>query len=230
MSEGVTPSPKGTLGGLPLNTHNLIGGLIVAGLALVLLVYAFVMPNAAVPRILSGLVALAGIGVAAGLLPVHGPRDFYGGLMLVLLASLALTASAELPGQRGFAFGPGTAPRLFSILLAALGAAVALGGIFVEGPPIEKYKVRGPTLVIISILAFALMIRGFSVMVYGVPLAMPALGLVPATFFAFMVSILGSTEMRWTESLIAAALMTLFCVLLFVYLLNLPFQLWPRFS
>ena len=25
------------------------------------------------------------------------------------------------------------------------------------------------------------------------------------------------------------ALMTLFCVLLFVYLLNLPFQLWPRF-
>jgi hypothetical protein len=23
--------------------------------------------------------------------------------------------------------------------------------------------------------------------------------------------------------------MTLFCVLLFVYLLNLPFQLWPRF-
>ena len=28
---------------------------------------------------------------------------------------------------------------------------------------------------------------------------------------------------------IAAALMTLFCVLLFVYLLNLPFQLWPRF-
>jgi hypothetical protein len=44
-----------------------------------------------------------------------------------------------------------------------------------------------------------------------------------------MISILGSSEMRWIESMIAAALMTLFCVLLFVYLLNLPFQLWPRF-
>ena len=55
------------------------------------------------------------------------------------------------------------------------------------------------------------------------------LGLVPATFLAFMISILGSTEMRWVESLIAAVVMTLFCVLLFVYLLNLPFQLWPRF-
>jgi hypothetical protein len=28
--------------------------------------------------------------------------------------------------------------------------------------------------------------------------------------------------------LIAAAAMTVFCVVLFVYLLNLPFQLWPQ--
>jgi hypothetical protein len=43
-----------------------------------------------------------------------------------------------------------------------------------------------------------------------------------------MVSIMGSTEMRWIESIIAAAAMTLFCVLLFVYALGLPFQLWPQ--
>ena len=55
------------------------------------------------------------------------------------------------------------------------------------------------------------------------------LGLIPASFIAFMISILGSSEMRWVESLLAAAAMTLFCVMLFVYLLNLPFQLWPRF-
>ena len=215
MSDGVSPSPKGTLGGFPLNTHNLVGGVTLAVLALILLGYAFVTPNTTIPRIILGLVALAGIAVAAGFVPVPGPRDLYGGLALVLLASLALTASAELPGQRGFAFGPGTAPRLFSFLLAALGAAVAVGGVFVEGPAIEKYKVRGPALVIISILAFAAMIR--------------PLGLVPATFLAFIISILGSSEMRWVESLIAAAVMTIGCVLLFVYLLNLPFQLWPRF-
>jgi putative tricarboxylic transport membrane protein len=136
-------------------------------------------------------------------------------LALVKLTTLALIASAELPGQRGFAFGPGTAPRLFCYVLAALGAVIALGGVFAEGPPIEKYKVRGPGLVIIAILAFAGMIR--------------PLGLIPATFLAFMLSILGSTEMRWIESLIAAATMTAFCWLLFVVLLGLPFQLWPRF-
>jgi putative tricarboxylic transport membrane protein len=215
MSQGVTPSPKGTGWALQINTHNLIGGVVVAAIALVLFGYALYVSNTTIPRFICGFIALLGLAVAAGLVPVPGPRDFYGGVALMLLASLALIASAELPGQRGFAFGPGTAPRLFSMVLAALGAAVAVGGVFAEGPPIEKYKIRGPALVIIAIFAFAAMIR--------------PLGLVPATFLAFMVSITGSSEMRWIESLIAAALMTAFCVLLFVYLLNLPFQLWPRF-
>jgi putative tricarboxylic transport membrane protein len=215
MSEGVSPSPKGTSPGFSFHTRNLIGGLIVAVLALLLLGYAFYVPSAVGPRFVSAFFLLVGIAVAAGLVPVHGPRDFYGGVILAMLATLALIASAELPGQRGFAFGPGTAPRLFAFALAALSAAVAIGGVFAEGPPIEKYKIRGPVLVITAILAFAGMIR--------------PLGLIISTFLAFMISILGSTEMRWLESLVAAAAMTAFCWLLFVVLLNLPFQLWPRF-
>ena len=207
--------PRGTRPGFAINTHNLIGGLIVAVLALLFLGWAFYVPNALIPRFLSAALVLVGVAAAIGIVPVHAPRDLYGGLALVMLATVALIASSDLPGQRGFAFGPGTAPRLFSFLLAALGAAVALSGVFAEGPPIEKYKIRGPFFVIIAILAFALIIR--------------QLGLVPSTFLAFMISITGSTEMRWIESLIAAVAMTLFCVLLFVYLLNLPFQLWPRF-
>ena len=215
MSEGVSPSPRGRRPGFSVNTHNLIGGLTVAVLALLFLGYAFYVPNPVIPGLMSAALVLVGIAAAIGLVPVHAPRDSYGGIALTMLATLALIASADLPGQRGFAFGPGTAPRLFSFVLAALGAAVAVNGVFIDGPPIEKYRIRGPSLVIIAIIAFANMIR--------------PLGLVPATFLAFMISILGSSEMRWIESTIAAALMTLFCVLLFVYLLNLPFQLWPRF-
>jgi hypothetical protein len=73
---------------------------------------------------------------------------------------------------------------------------------------------RGPLWVLFAICLFATMIR--------------PVGLVVASFLTWMISILGSTEMRWVESLIAAAAMTVFCVLLFVYLLNLPFQLWPQ--
>jgi putative tricarboxylic transport membrane protein len=154
---------------------------------------------------------------------VRAPRDFYGGLALIALAIIAIWTSGDLPGTHGFAFGPGTAPRLFSGLLAVVGALVALTGLFFDGPPIESYAIRGPAWVLLAILAFAGMIRGVNL---G-PLTIPPLGLVPSTFAAFMVSIFGSTEMRWLESLIAAVVVTAFCVGLFVYLLQLPFQLWP---
>jgi putative tricarboxylic transport membrane protein len=215
MSEGVNPSPRGTFAGFPIHTHNLAGGLTVAVLGLLLLTYAFLVTSpTTVPKIMAAVVTLVGLAVAAGLIPVPGPRDFYGGVIFIDLGILALIASAELPGQRGFAFGPGTAPRLFAILLIGLSAAVSLGGVFVEGERIDKYKLRGPILVVLSILAFALMIRPF--------------GLIISSFLTFVLSIMGSKEMRWIESLIGAVAMTIFCWALFVLLLNLPFQLWPR--
>lgn len=160
---------------------------------------------------------------------VRGPRDFYGGLVLIALAIIAIWASGDLPGQHGFAFGPGTAPRMFASLLVIVGALVALTGLFMDGPPIESYAVRGPAYVVFAILAFAVLIRGTSIDVAGLTITVPALGLVPSTFLAFMVSIFASSEFRWLESLAAATGMTIFCVLLFVYLLQLPFPLWPSF-
>ena len=213
MAEDVQPSRNPPHVDEPL-TDRLKGGLVITVIALLLVLATFYISGPTVPRVIAILTAVVGVAVIAGLVPVRAPQDFYGGLALVLLGTFALIASAELPGQRGFAFGPGTAPRMFAIILAAIGAAVTLGGAFTDGPRIEKYKIHGPALVIIGISLFAALIRPF--------------GLVFATYLAFLVSIMGSKEMKWVESLIAAAIMTLGCVLLFVYLLNLPFQLWPQ--
>lgn len=160
---------------------------------------------------------------------IRGPRDFFGGLALVVVAAIALWASSNLPGQQGFAFGPGTAPRIFAGLLMVVGAVVALTGLFVKGPAIEGFAVRGPAYVLLAILLFAATIRGIRVELGAIPIHIPALGMVPSTFLAFMVSLFGSSEFRLVESLIAAVGMTIFCVVLFVYLLQLPFQLWPMF-
>ena len=213
MAEDVQPSRNTPHVDEPL-TDRLKGGVIIAVISLLLVLATFYISNPTVPRLMAILTGGVGVAVIAGLVPVRGPQDFYGGLALVLLGTFALIASAELPGQRGFAFGPGTAPRLFSIILALVGAAVAVIGAFSDGPRIEKYKIRGPALVLIGISLFAALIRPF--------------GLVFATYLAFIISITGSKEMKWVESVVAAAAMTLGCVLLFVYLLNLPFQLWPQ--
>ncbi|MGB9365406.1 MAG: tripartite tricarboxylate transporter TctB family protein [Xanthobacteraceae bacterium] len=74
---------------------------------------------------------------------IRSPRDFWGGLSLVLVAAFAIWASSDLPGMRGFAFGPGTAPRLFAYSLMALGFGVMLVGLLTDGPPLEDFTFTG---------------------------------------------------------------------------------------
>lgn len=150
---------------------------------------------------------------------IRAPRDFWGGLVLVAVAALAFWLTGDLGGIQGSSFGAGTAPRLFAGLLAVFGLVVTFTGLLTDGPPLDSYAMRGPAFVVVGIVCFAMMMRGFWFI--------PPLGLVASTFAAFMISISGSREMRWLESLIAGAAMTLFCVLLFAYLLKLPFDLWP---
>lgn len=215
MSEGVTSSQGGgPNSGASGHTNSFRGGMLVALAALILLLMTFSITSPTVPRILAIALGLLGVATAFGFVPVRAPQDYYGGIVLMMLAVLALIASADLPGQRGFAFGPGTAPRLFAVMLFGLSAAVTVVGVTTPGPRIEPYKLRGPLWVLAAIVLFAMIIR--------------PVGLIVASFLTWMISICGSTEMRWIESLIAAAAMTVFCVLLFVYLLNLPFQLWPQ--
>lgn len=146
---------------------------------------------------------------------IKGPQDFVGGLALMLLALFALWASRDLQGMHGFSFGAGTAPRMFAVLLLALGFGVMLTGILSEGAPIQKYHWRGPFFVSLAIVSFAFTIR--------------PLGLVVSAFASFMIAALGTPETRWGEALIVGVCLTVGCSLLFPYALGLPFQLFPRF-
>src|SRR5882672_8286 len=76
--------------------------------------------------------------------PIRSPRDFWGGMGLIVLAVFALWASSDLPGMRGFAFGPGTAPRMFAYCLLGLGVAISLVGLFSDGEPSERFAASGP--------------------------------------------------------------------------------------
>jgi len=87
-------------------------------------------------------------------LDTPNPQDAYGGMALIWLALIAFWASGDLPGMRGFAFGPGTAPRLFAGLLAALGSAVAVNGLLLKGPPVERYDILAPILITTAYIGF----------------------------------------------------------------------------
>ena len=202
--------------------QDVYSGVALAVLALIALGISFYHPGSAGffgpvvwPRVIALLVILAGLGVASGQLRVRNQQDFYGGMALIGLAIVAMLASIDLPGMRGFAFGPGTAPRMFAMLVAATGGGVAFGGLMIDGPAIEAYAWRGPVFLTGSVFMFAATIR--------------PLGLVISSFLTIMVSEAAGADTRWRETLVWAVILTAFCALLFPYGLNLPFQLWPRF-
>jgi len=170
-------------------------------------------PAALLPLIFS--YPLFALGALSFYLKPRCKQDYYGGIALMGMALFALWASSDLQGMQGFSFGAGTAPRMFSALLLALGAGIAVIGLSADGPDVATYHWRGPIFVVLAILAFAITIR--------------PLGLVISAFVSFMVAALGSNETKWLEATIVGAVLTLGCSLLFPYALGLPFQLFPRF-
>jgi putative tricarboxylic transport membrane protein len=197
--------------------YNVTAGAVLAGLGLVLLITSFLVQNP-VPLTVRGAIVIfiaVGIAISAGWLRVLCPQDVYGGLALILLALTAFVASNDLPGMRGFAFGPGTAPRLFGFVLALLALAIVITGVLNPGPQVSRYKIRGVVFIIGAILAFAASIR--------------PLGLVVASFACMTICAAAADDVKWRETVIIAALVTTGCAILFPYGLNLPFQLWPRF-
>ena len=95
----------------------------------------------------------------SGRVGIGNPRDFWGGVVLIALAAFALWASRDLPGMRGFAFGPGTAPRMFAYLLMAMGAGVAVIGYFGKGEKIDQFALRGTAIGLAVVAVFALVSR-----------------------------------------------------------------------
>ena len=210
-SEVFTRSPEGE------RRYDLIGSLVLAALGGILFTTSFLLQNP-VPLTVRGAIVIfvaLSIAVVAGLVRVHNQQDFYGGMALILLSLTAFVASNDLPGMRGFAFGPGTAPRLFAFTLALLSLVVVVTGLLTKGPQVTPYKIRGVIFITGSILAFAATIR--------------PLGLVVASFSCIMICAAAAEDVKWRETVLWAVVLTAFCALLFPYGLNLPFQLWPRF-
>ena len=214
MSEGVQASPESVVGhpqGIKASITPIVMGLVTA-------VGYWDAPSGSLAgrMLLISAIGLlvAGIAIVVMRATIHDPRDYYGGLALFGLALFAVWASSDLPGMHGFAFGPGTAPRLFSGILGVSGIGVALVGCFSEGPGLERFAFRGPFFLTISVFIFAITVRHF--------------GLVFASFVSLIVSAAGTHEVRWVETIIWSAALTLFCALLFPWGLNLPIPLWPQ--
>ncbi|WP_132252148.1 tripartite tricarboxylate transporter TctB family protein [Methylobacterium segetis] len=154
---------------------------------------------------------------------VRAPQSLVAGLGLVALALFGLWAGSDLPQGTLRAMGPGLMPRWLSIGVGICGLALVAVSFVRDGEPLAGAAWRGPVVVTLAILAFAVTIRPFSL---G-PVATPGLGLIVAGPLAVIVGGYATPEARLRELLILALFLTAGCMLLFGDLLNLPIPIFP---
>lgn len=188
---------------------------------------------------------------------IGNPRDFFGACGLLLLALFVLWATRDLPGQRGFQLGAGSVPRLFALLLAANALFVMAMSVFGHGPTVQYavkpalavaslsgvgltvLYFAGPVLAVVALTAVAFLflkqlslldIRGpifIAVAILAFAAFIKPLGLFVTVFSLAAISSAASKEYRPIESLIWAAVLAVFSILLFTLLLNLPISALP---
>jgi hypothetical protein len=109
------------------------------------------------------------------------------------------------------AMGPGFFPLVLSISLGILAACVGLTGIDRPGA-MRLAPLKAQALIILAPVVFALSVR--------------TLGLVPAVAMTIFMTSFASRFATLRDALLLSAGFTVFCVIVFHYLLALPIPLW----
>ncbi|MDQ5849969.1 MAG: tripartite tricarboxylate transporter TctB family protein [Pseudomonadota bacterium] len=171
---------------------------------------------------------------------MRGIKDFLAGLVFLAFGAAAVYFAREYPLGTPMRMGSGYFPTVLGWILGAFGVYLCARGIWQvarRAPRGEEAALdfvqqddRGPAPVAWSWRAVAWSWRAVacivaSMVVFG--FLMPRLGLVPALVAMFFVAALGGREFRWREVLVLTIVMTTLAVGVFVYLLKLPFQLFP---
>lgn len=135
-------------------------------------------------------------------------QETMAGLLVMLLAAIAYWMVADLSAGTLRNMGPGLLPKGIALLIGSCGAILFIIGLAKGGERLAGVGLRAPVLVVAGIVAFALTIRDFGLAVAG-PLAM-------------IIGGFATPDARWRELIVFALVMTVFCVGLFRYALNLP--------
>jgi hypothetical protein len=134
-----------------------------------------------------------------------------GGIFVVVGAFFAISAIMTLPIGTAFRMGPGFFPLTLGVILAAIGAIVLFGSVNKPSEPGETIAWRGIFFVLVPPILFGLFVR--------------ELGLAICVALVVGLVALASREMTVRLGLALVAGLTLFCVLIFGYGLQIPLPL-----
>ncbi|SFN83232.1 Tripartite tricarboxylate transporter TctB family protein [Bradyrhizobium sp. Rc3b] len=141
-------------------------------------------------------------------LSIRNPADFWSGLLFVAVASAFLWIARNYDFGSPLRMGPSFFPVVLSVALAGVGLIALLRSFAVEGDKLGGFTVKGLLLVTLGSLLFGILIE--------------RAGIVVAVSAITLVSAYASVKFTWKQGLIMAALLSVFCALVFVYGLGVP--------
>ena len=144
---------------------------------------------------------------------ISHPKDFYAGLMFVLIGLFVMVIAFQYPLGTAARMGPGYFPRVLGGLLMLVGAVLSLRSFKLQGPAVSPIAWKAVGLVLGAVSLFAAIVN--------------TAGLVVATTALIVISGLASKEFNLKESLISSVVLSTAAVLLFIVGLKLQFPIFP---
>jgi Tripartite tricarboxylate transporter TctB family len=149
------------------------------------------------------------------MIKLRNPRDFWAGVIFLLVGIGAALVAWDYPMGTGGRMGAGYFPMTLAVLLGLLGALIMAMSFGKEGPPVDKFALKPLFFILLAVVIFGLLAK--------------VLGLAISIVILVVVSAYGGHEFRFKETLIAGIVLAAFCVLVFSYGLKLPFPIFPSF-
>ena len=138
----------------------------------------------------------------------RNPKDFWTGLIYLFVGCGALIISRDYDMGTALKMGPAYFPTILSVLLMGIGIISVLRSFLKSGSPIGVVAWKGLVLIVVSTILFGMIVRGA-----GLLLALPLLVIVSAS---------ASARFSWKYSLAEAAVITVFCIVVFLKGLGVP--------
>src|SRR5690606_22133257 len=148
---------------------------------------------------------------------IQSQQNFWSGVMFVTVGLLFAWFATDYQMGTAARMGPGYFPFWLGIIMAVLGAIIAIGGLSSKArrTEVEKFDWRSLVLVLGSVLAFGILLR--------------PLGLYVCLFLLIMVSSIASHDFNWKVALANAVFLIVFSYVAFIKGLGLIFPLYPWF-
>ena len=157
---------------------------------------------------------------------IKSQKDFFSGLMFLLVGAGFAWGSTNYNIGTGARMGPGYFPLVLGVLMAILGLVIAIKATVINTPDGDKIGSWAWKPLFFIIAANLI----FGVMLGGLPsIKIPAMGLILAIYALTFIASMAGDEFSFKAVFILATVLSIMSYLAFIVLLKLQFPVWPAF-